>query len=299
MEMAFASGNTGELFRLIRATGPRRPSISEAISETDGTLVYNKPRWLERWVEHIEGQFNWPPASTALPPQTCNVVPWSVDLELPPTETEVRNCIAAVKYNEAAGPDDLVPALFKEGVEALLETLTHLFQLVWTMETISRVEMSSAVDRTADFIQFVQLASRATSRLPSGETVPNRTSANLLANGTQISTSLFAPTLQPDHEDVPSLAVTLHTNRPTRSETRRNDRQALVQRSEFMQMAASIGRDLANTFGKLEKLNNLARRQSLFDDHSTEVQHLTYIVKEDMADLNHRIATLQSMSKSQ
>ncbi|KAF7252198.1 hypothetical protein EG68_09173 [Paragonimus skrjabini miyazakii] len=159
--------------------------------------------------------------------------------------------------------------------------------------------MSSAVDRTADFIQFVQHASRANSRLPNGETVLNRQSDDALANGTQISTSLFTPTLQPDHEDVQSFSTTLHTNRPTRSETRRNDRQALIQRSEFMQMAASIGRDLASTFGKLEKLNNLARRQSLFDDHSTEVQHMTYIVKEDMADLNHRIATLQSMSKSQ
>ncbi|KAF5397499.1 Syntaxin [Paragonimus heterotremus] len=159
--------------------------------------------------------------------------------------------------------------------------------------------MSSAVDRTADFIQFVQLASRANSRLPNGEIVLNRPSDDILANGTQVSTSLFTPTLQPDHEDVQSFSATLHTNRPMRSETRRNDRQALVQRSEFMQMAASIGRDLASTFGKLEKLNNLARRQSLFDDHSTEVQHMTYIVKEDMADLNHRIATLQSMSKSQ
>ncbi|KAA3670512.1 uncharacterized protein DEA37_0003568, partial [Paragonimus westermani] len=71
---------------------------------------------LERWVEHIEGQFNWPPASTALLPQTGNVVPWSVDLEAL-TETEVRNCIAVLKRNKAAGPADLVPALFKEGRE--------------------------------------------------------------------------------------------------------------------------------------------------------------------------------------
>ncbi|KAA3681880.1 uncharacterized protein DEA37_0003798 [Paragonimus westermani] len=69
-------------------------------------------------------------------PQTCNVVPWSVELE-PPTETEVRNCIAALKRNKAAGPDNLVPALFKEGGEALIKASTYLFQLVWTAETIS------------------------------------------------------------------------------------------------------------------------------------------------------------------
>ncbi|KAA3676186.1 uncharacterized protein DEA37_0015111 [Paragonimus westermani] len=135
MGTAFASGNTGKLFKLIRAAGPRRPSVSEAISETDGTLIHNKSRRLERWVKHFEGQFNWPPASTALSPQTCNVVPWSVDLK-PPTEAEVRNCIATVKRDRATGPDDLVPALFKEGGEALIEALTHLFQLVWTTGTI-------------------------------------------------------------------------------------------------------------------------------------------------------------------
>lgn len=63
-------------------------------------------------------------------------------------------------------------------------------------------------------------------------------------------------------------------------------------------MAASIGRDLSNTFGKLEHLTSLARRQTLFDDHSSDIQHLIYVVKEDMADLNYRIATLQSTSKS-
>ncbi|KAF8566502.1 hypothetical protein P879_09306 [Paragonimus westermani] len=36
---------------------------------------------------------------------------------------------------KTAGPDDLVPPLFKGG-EALAEALTHLFQLVWTTETI-------------------------------------------------------------------------------------------------------------------------------------------------------------------
>ncbi|VDP94285.1 unnamed protein product [Echinostoma caproni] len=78
-----------------------------------------------------------------------------------------------------------------------------------------------------------------------------------------------------------------------------SSRGALHRRSEFMQMASGIGHDLANTFGKLEQLNGLALRQSLFDDHSAEIQHLTYIIKEDMADLNHRIAALQDLSKCQ
>ncbi|KAA3672090.1 uncharacterized protein DEA37_0001689 [Paragonimus westermani] len=124
------------LFKLTRATGPRQPSVSEPISETDDTLTYKKARRLERWADHFEGQFNWPPASTVFPPQTFKVVPWSVNLE-PLTRTEVHNCIPALKRDRAAaGPDGLVPALFKEGGEALVDTLIQLFQLVWTMKTI-------------------------------------------------------------------------------------------------------------------------------------------------------------------
>ncbi|KAA3675185.1 uncharacterized protein DEA37_0012800 [Paragonimus westermani] len=134
METTSASGTTGELFRLIRAIGPRRPFVSEAVSETDATFIYNKSGRLEQWAEQFEGRVNWLPASTALPPQTCNVVPWSTDLE-PPTETEVRNCIAALKRNKAAGPDDLVPALFKEGGEARArEAIKHCVLLSYDHE---------------------------------------------------------------------------------------------------------------------------------------------------------------------
>ncbi|XP_071164478.1 syntaxin-5-like [Mytilus edulis] len=67
----------------------------------------------------------------------------------------------------------------------------------------------------------------------------------------------------------------------------------LRQRSEFTQIAKRIGRDLANTFTKLEKLTILARRKSLFDDKPVEIQELTYIIKQDIDSLNKQIAQLQ------
>jgi syntaxin 5 len=74
---------------------------------------------------------------------------------------------------------------------------------------------------------------------------------------------------------------------------------ALHQRSEFTQIAKRIGKDLANTFAKLEKLTILAKRKALFDDKPLEIQELTYIIKQDINSLNEQIAQLQQLAKSQ
>lgn len=74
---------------------------------------------------------------------------------------------------------------------------------------------------------------------------------------------------------------------------------ALRQRSEFTQKAKGVGRDLSNTFSKLEKLTILAKRKSLFDDKPIEIQELTYIIKQDITSLNKQIANLMSLARSQ
>jgi len=73
----------------------------------------------------------------------------------------------------------------------------------------------------------------------------------------------------------------------------------LTYRSQFMLNAKKIGIDLANTFAKLEKLTILAKRKSLFDDKPVEIQQLTYIIKQDIGNLNNQIAHLQEASRSQ
>ncbi|XP_022332486.2 syntaxin-5-like [Crassostrea virginica] len=73
---------------------------------------------------------------------------------------------------------------------------------------------------------------------------------------------------------------------------------ALRQRSEFTQIAKKIGRDLANTFAKLEKLTMLAKKKSLFDDKPVEIQELTYIINQDIQSLNKQIAQLQQVARS-
>ncbi|KAG1940577.1 syntaxin 5A, like isoform X2 [Pimephales promelas] len=73
---------------------------------------------------------------------------------------------------------------------------------------------------------------------------------------------------------------------------------AVRERSEFTVFAKRIGRDLSNTFAKLEKLTILAKRKSLFDDKATEIDELTYIVKQDINSLNKQIAGLQELVRS-
>lgn len=82
----------------------------------------------------------------------------------------------------------------------------------------------------------------------------------------------------------------LQTSKPVHS--------AVRQRSDFTLVAKRIGRDLSNTFAKLEKLTILAKRKSLFDDKATEIDELTYIVKQDINSLNKQIAQLQELVRS-
>ncbi|GAA5823888.1 hypothetical protein JCM11251_003332 [Rhodosporidiobolus azoricus] len=70
-----------------------------------------------------------------------------------------------------------------------------------------------------------------------------------------------------------------------------------AQRSEFARMAAKIGKDIQGTTGKLEKLAQLAKRKTLFDDRPVEISELTYIIKQDIAALNQQIAQLQAFTQ--
>lgn len=68
---------------------------------------------------------------------------------------------------------------------------------------------------------------------------------------------------------------------------------------EFMMLSRNVGRNISSTYAKLEKLTLLAKRKPLFNDQPTEIQELTYIIKEDINSLNSQIAKLQEVIKSQ
>lgn len=79
----------------------------------------------------------------------------------------------------------------------------------------------------------------------------------------------------------------------------KEQRNHVVQRSvQFNQLAKRIGRDLSQTCAKMEKLTELAKKRSLFDDRMVEVEELSQMIKQDITGLNKQIAALQEYSKS-
>ena len=69
------------------------------------------------------------------------------------------------------------------------------------------------------------------------------------------------------------------------------------QRSEFARNAAAIGRGISATMGKLQRLGELAKRKTLFDDRPVEIAELTYVIKQDLAGLNQQIGNLQTIQR--
>ncbi|KAI8976253.1 syntaxin 5 [Pilobolus umbonatus] len=91
-------------------------------------------------------------------------------------------------------------------------------------------------------------------------------------------------------------------SRNTNALERRNlihEQKKLHTPSDFSLMAAEISRQITATAGKLEKLTQLAKRKTLFDDKPIEISELTFIIKQDIAKLNKQIAMLQDYTKHQ
>ncbi|KAL3083005.1 hypothetical protein niasHS_010807 [Heterodera schachtii] len=77
----------------------------------------------------------------------------------------------------------------------------------------------------------------------------------------------------------------------------KSEREKIVNSSiQFNQLAKRIGRDLSMTCAKMEKLAQLAKKKSLFDDRAGEVEELSQIIKQDITGLNKQIANLQQLA---
>ncbi|RKP07003.1 syntaxin-5-like protein [Thamnocephalis sphaerospora] len=74
-----------------------------------------------------------------------------------------------------------------------------------------------------------------------------------------------------------------------------NHQQLHARHAQFNQRASAIARDIQVTAERLEKLGALAKRKTLFDDRSVEINELTHMIKRDIAGLNGQIAGLQQL----
>ncbi|GAV82067.1 Syntaxin domain-containing protein/SNARE domain-containing protein [Cephalotus follicularis] len=69
--------------------------------------------------------------------------------------------------------------------------------------------------------------------------------------------------------------------------------------SEFNSRASKIGYGIHQTSQKLSKLAKLAKRTSVFDDPTMEIQELTALIKQDITALNSAVVDLQLLCNSQ
>jgi len=87
-------------------------------------------------------------------------------------------------------------------------------------------------------------------------------------------------------------------NGPSRSSKSEEQRSAVVIQSEFNRRASKIGYGIHQTSQKLAKLAKLAKRTSVFDDPTKEIQELTALIKQDITALNSAVVDLQLLSNS-
>lgn len=66
--------------------------------------------------------------------------------------------------------------------------------------------------------------------------------------------------------------------------------------SEFFSAASSISNKINSTSEKLQRLAQLCQKKSIFDDHTTRIQELTYIIKQDLAHITEEVGNLQASS---
>ncbi|XP_042510085.1 syntaxin-32-like [Macadamia integrifolia] len=75
-------------------------------------------------------------------------------------------------------------------------------------------------------------------------------------------------------------------------------RSAASIQSEFKIRASKIGYGINQTSQKLAKLAKLAKRTSVFDDPTVEIQELTAVIKQDITALNSAVVDLQLLCNS-
>ncbi|KAL9313340.1 hypothetical protein ACSQ67_018792 [Phaseolus vulgaris] len=87
---------------------------------------------------------------------------------------------------------------------------------------------------------------------------------------------------------------------PSSSSSSRSEEQrsSIANQSDFNRRASKIGFGIHQTSQKLSKLAKLAKRTSVFDDPTMEIQELTGVIKQDITALNSAVVDLQLLCNS-
>ncbi|KAI3632631.1 hypothetical protein MIR68_009737 [Amoeboaphelidium protococcarum] len=91
----------------------------------------------------------------------------------------------------------------------------------------------------------------------------------------------------------------LSNNDHDSSKSSNNGAVAVQGGGQFSRQAAVISRDISQCAAKLEKLTKLAKKKSLFDDSSYEINDLTAVIKQDIGRLASNISNLEQLQQDE
>jgi len=109
---------------------------SAPVKSTDGTLLTERPRILERWVEHFQSVLN---QKSTFETQMLSEIPqWTTATYLDdvPSATDVEHALRQTASGKSPGIDGSPSEVLKNGGPTLLDQLHKLFCVIWKQESV-------------------------------------------------------------------------------------------------------------------------------------------------------------------
>ena len=132
-EEAAGKGDLKTLYATTRLLSGRKTNPNRPVRDKEGKLITSIEEQLKRWKEHFQEVLNRPPPT--LRPHLRPGEPLNINTgEI--TKTEIRKALASLKSGKAAGTDNIPAEALKEGGNAIVNQLHHLFNLIWKNEEI-------------------------------------------------------------------------------------------------------------------------------------------------------------------
>ena len=113
-----------------------KKSSSDVVKDSNGALITDIDKKIERWAEHFDSLLNRPDSNM---PELTNAMgqPFENVSTDPPTQEEVNLAISKLKRNKSAGCDNIQPELYKYGGAKLRTCIKNLLTDIWK-ENVSR-----------------------------------------------------------------------------------------------------------------------------------------------------------------
>ena len=116
--------------------GPTSAGSSPLLSADGNTLISDKEKILGRWAEHFNSVLNRPSSVNKEAISRLPQVPVDNSMADPPSEAEVTKAIKRLSSGKAPGADSIPAEIYASGGPRLIESLTGLFNTMWTQEKL-------------------------------------------------------------------------------------------------------------------------------------------------------------------